>query len=197
MRRLDALDTRVIGRGNPDWRRPKPWTPGMKPLVPARRLCAAEAWVMGAAGLAVLGLSVASAGDHTISGTVFACVLAVVVGFASYRTRYSHSLVAAAQTVPSDAPVDRSRSTAWVIAAIPGLLVLMVLSLLGFDRDADTLFLWTAMLVAGSLGTVVAERRIAGREDERGVELLRPRQWRRSGFYVRQSIGIPGADTQP
>jgi hypothetical protein len=193
IRWLDDLDTRVIGRGDPNWRwpTPKPWTPEIRPLIPLRRSHVLDAWVC-APGVAACLLIIVFSGDYfelSVSDVLAYGVAFVLLALLNSRLQFSRSLLDGAQPVPPDVPVERSQSVLSamsIIRAVALLVMILVVFALDPDDAATTSVFYMALLLGFSLGFVFAGRKLARWEDEHGVEVLRAR-WRRSakGLYVR------------
>jgi hypothetical protein len=192
IRWLDDLDTRVIGRGDPNWRSrtPKPWTQEMAPFVPLRGTHVPDALV-AAPGVAACLLILVAGGDYSgfsVSDVLADGVAFVLFAFLNSRMQPSRSLLDGARPVPPDVPVERSRAAVWAMPTIRGVAVLVIILVSSAfpGDDAGVYRFCTAILLGSALGLVVAGRKLARWEDDHGVEVLRARRRRGAkGLYLR------------
>ncbi len=189
LRWLDDLDTRVIGRGDPDWNSPtpKPWTPDAGRLVPMGESLIPFAWILTPTGVIAFALMFAFPGDHSYLGILIRSVWFPVVMFMIGLRAVGRFLHFAAP-LPPDPPIDRSRPAApWALAIVIAVVIL-TLVLLGaaIKGDAAANPLLASYLLAGGVYSVTAKRQIAKWENRHGVEVIRAR-WRRGSrwYYTR------------
>ncbi|MDQ6839746.1 MAG: hypothetical protein M3137_15825 [Actinomycetota bacterium] len=189
MQRLDDLDTRVIGRGDPDWNSPtpKPWTPDKGRLVPMGASLVPFAWILTPAGVIALVLMFAFPGDNSYLWVLLRSVWFPLVMF-MIGLRATGRFLHSAAPLPPDPPIDRTRPAApWALAIVIAV-VYLTLVLLGaaIKGDAAANPLFASYLLGGGVYSVTAKRQIAKWENTHGVEVIRAR-WRGGsrGFYVR------------
>ena len=190
LRRLDDLDTRVIGRGNPHWNShtPRPWTPEVGSLVRMRTGVIRRTWATGSAAVALLGYSLAVPSDES-TWSVVTPFLLLTLFYALLTTWVSPSLDSALP-VDSDADVApvEARFTTWLSGL--GLAAFLLATDIGIQvTDDRPSLLFPSLSLGFALGFGYRAVEMARREDEQGVEFLRARRPRKRrgtwGLYVR------------
>ncbi len=149
----------------------QPWTPELGPFRPARGSYGPEVQGLVATGLAAYVLVFAFRGDYSIGGIVSGSLGFMVAMVVVSPDNFSDARELA-ESVPSDAPVDRAGSP-----QLPRTFTLDVVTLalvvVGVVVHVGETFLIPASLLGRAYVFRARERRLARWEDQHGVEFVR------------------------
>ncbi len=170
---LLAFVPKLLSRRNTNTRsaRAQPWTPELGAFRPARGSYGPEVQGLVATGMAAYALVFAFRGDYSIGRIVFGSLGFMVAMFVVGPDNFSDALELA-ESVPSDAPVDRAGSPQ-LPPAFTLDVVMLALVVVGLVFHVDVTFLIPASLLGRALVFRARERTLARWEDQHGVEFVR------------------------